>query len=128
MKHIVTNSQLLTVAEAHLESFSDECGLDVSDVTDRDFMYFMSEMNSKTRNWYAHVGGLFMDGDELHFDDSRFDTVLAMAHVVYSEYEYGDWPCPVWSALDLGGDDSVDYAGSYLDVIVGVLKFYLKHK
>ena len=100
--------------------------------------HYLSEMTSGTKEVLAQAGFEFDNtGIDLHdFEELKF--MKAYSYFVYSVYEsqlklggdpeYDKAICEhLWSSvLGLGGDDDVDYNGSYLDIVVDVIEGYLK--
>lgn len=84
---------------------------------------FLDEMMPKAAEAYKNLG-LWVDGDIIHFNPDKFDEIEKLAQQVLDEYESGERD-GLWDAWELQGDDDVDYNGSYIGIIVDILKDYV---
>ena len=60
----------------------------------------------------------------------QFEGIRAVTNLVFTSYEHMAPDRNNWGPMlaDLGGDDDVDYSGSYIDIGLDVLMMYLKAK
>lgn len=86
--------------------------------------YYASEANRNVRAFLAIECGFVFDehdGIVLMNENSLFNAMRVTA-LVSHDYEY-DPPdvLDVWKSFDLGGDDDVDYNGSYIDILIDLI-------
>lgn len=68
--------------------------------------------------------------DAISFDPMKLHIVDAITTLITNEYEtYNDHTAEpdaikLWDVFQLGGDDDVDYHGSYIDITLDVLRAY----
>ncbi len=89
------------------------------------------EMGGLTTDLYARRGleieWLTTDDQIITYDPTRFSEVRTISMLVTDSYENDDLSF-IWDALELGGDDQVDYAGSHVDILIDTLEAYEAHK
>lgn len=61
---------------------------------------------------------------EIIWDESWFNHAQEITNSIMDAYD-GDDPDGIWQKYGLGGDDDVDYNGSYLDMFVGLIQQYV---
>ena len=77
-------------------------------------------MRPAVRNAFAEYGLMWDDTTIVVRDELTLTRCAALTYSIVSEYEQPDSHA-VWTRYDLGGDDDVDYNGSYPDTILDIL-------
>lgn len=114
-----------------------------------DISYFLTETAPKFEAWLKEQG-LFPEtmgkaGTYLHYNPNNLDNIATACAAIVADYDddldalwkLGCFPpyrnadgTPAegtpWKKWDLGGDDDVDYNGSYITIVLDVLVAYEK--
>jgi hypothetical protein len=81
-----------------------------------------TSLTSRAAGYLASKGFLTTDDGVFVSSLEAYLTACTFTTLVAEDYEsLENNPMSVWTLLNLSGDDDVDYNGSYLDLILGIL-------
>lgn len=101
----------------------DELGIDETDDRDENFdqiKHLALSAAPRVYDYLSSAANFNVFGDRIEFVPHQLPAVDALAALISNEY---DSDCDImWKLFELGGDDDVDYNGSYLIFTTDVLQ------
>lgn len=120
---LVTTKRLTQDMQAKAGLLVDSAGLVPQSVDQPmeagDLLFYLSQ-TSMPMAAFLKGEGLFVDGEGLHFDRSRFAAIRDIAEAVIREYEAGDRR-DTWKRFDLSEDEDASGNGTYLLIVLAAL-------
>ena len=83
--------------------------------------YYVSELAPAFKAELAEHGFIPRDTG-IEYTPEALDWAYAQAEAIMREYDSEDKDRPLWLKYNLGGDDDVDYNGSYVIMIVEAIR------